>query len=159
MYLVCSNDSVVSDHECSLDQRIDGVVVLILLCKIHHKEACGSSAENQLQRMQSKDVCCRVTFTPTSQAGLSQILPAPSCTHHTDLLNWPVLPESMAFKVVFSLVTPHYLGICFTCNLLSPTPDLVNQQLVDWGQWTCVLPSAPGDSEVPQCLKIIAIEH
>ena len=65
----------------------------------------------------------------------------------------------MLFKVVFSLVTPHYPGICFKCHLLSPTPDLVDQQLLDWGQWTCVLPSTPGDSEVPQHLKIIAIEH
>ena len=91
--------------------------------------------------------------------GLSQILPAPSCTHHIDLFNWPILQESMVFKVVFSLVIPHYPGICFKCNLLSPTPDLVNQQLLDWGQWTCVLRSTPGDSEVPQRLKIIAIEH
>ena len=38
--------SVVSDHECSLDQRIDGVVVLMLLCKIRHKEACSSPRES-----------------------------------------------------------------------------------------------------------------
>lgn len=91
--------------------------------------------------------------------GLSQILLAPSWTHHTDLFNWTIVPESMVFKVVFSLVTPHYPGICFKCNLSSSTPDLVNQQLLDSGQWTYVLPSTSGDSEVPQSLKIVAIEH
>lgn len=46
MYLVYSIDCFDSEHECSLDERVYGVVVLILLCKVYHEEACSSSVGN-----------------------------------------------------------------------------------------------------------------
>lgn len=141
--------SIVSNHECSLDKRIDGVVVLILLCKIHHKEACSSSAENQLQRKQSKDGLLRCDFYSHIPDGA---FPNLTCSFMYSPHGSAWLTHSPRVYGLQSGLQSSDTSLprnLLYMQLIEPYPRPSESTTLGLGQWTCVLPSTPGDSEVP----------